>query len=397
MSHHSTPTYAVASRVPPNDANAVRSPRVNRTILILLPLLLAFVGLVIGTGAGVVQFFSSKQGFESQAAIQILSDSEDGSDFPHNVIIGGKFLIEQCLARDGGNLKKLRIFDTIPKDDIAEFVQDNLIVESPSEDNRMLQLRFISADESDSPTVLNNLISTYEESLIRKAMDSKDLASQRLRESIFEHKISIEVVEKEIQRLRNKLTALTEHSILALDIAKRSIARREILAEKISLSRLVQEAIEGEEDSHAEVVWQLKAKGYSSEGIAGEELDALELLTRYKKLFDQEVASIGEQLVDEDERFHLHSKEGRKQTEIKRKVDELVAELRPMQRQMLELKSKSMSIDTSRNSVRPLERIENGTIGKFRFRATTGDIGYAALIGMLIGMATGTTYAFILK
>lgn len=144
----------------------LRPTQPSKAKLLLIPILLSLLGLMIGSAIGLFFYASAHKGYESQC--KILFETESDSDpLLHHEIISSLGMIEKCLSLDGSKLKKLKIFEDVPSDEMADFVQERLIVESRADDHSLLSLRFISADQGSSPTILNNLVLTYEKSLIR--------------------------------------------------------------------------------------------------------------------------------------------------------------------------------------------------------------------------------------
>jgi len=116
--------------------------------------------LVFGALSGV------KTGFESTARVRIVTEGNPEIDKPHHIAICEQLMVEYCLSRDGGKLRNLKSFDEIPMDDIGAFMADGLEVTPQTDDGTIIEVRLVVPDKNDSYTVVNNLVATYEESLL---------------------------------------------------------------------------------------------------------------------------------------------------------------------------------------------------------------------------------------
>jgi capsular polysaccharide biosynthesis protein len=200
---------------------------------------LVFLGLVSGLALGTLVYAKSETIYESVAAVKIeprlkpTIRSRGAAEFApevletaHDKLIVKKLMVELCLSRDNGKLKNLKSFDEIPKEDIADEVIENLTVTPDREAPYIYELSFHSTEKGDAPTILNNLLQTYEEHLIRQYENDKSLFVNELRkyQENFKNKFNVAINKR--QEWENKYTSLelkggtNIHEMMVVELTK---------------------------------------------------------------------------------------------------------------------------------------------------------------------------------
>ena len=129
-------------------------------------------------------------------------------------------MIERCLGRDSGKLRNLHCFDETPSDEMADYFDERLIVEPLTEDKLVLRLRLITSNKGDSPTLLNHLVQTYEESLRRKVERDHDREIKSFQALLDECNTQYKQQKNAIQNLRSQKKSIANQPSMALQISR---------------------------------------------------------------------------------------------------------------------------------------------------------------------------------
>ena len=99
------------------------------------------------------------EGVEQETAEKVAQICE----MPHEAQIGNWINIERCLSKN--NLYVLDGFVDLSKDEITDFVQQNLVVKKISNKGQLYELKLRTYNPQDSATLLNNLVKSHCDSL----------------------------------------------------------------------------------------------------------------------------------------------------------------------------------------------------------------------------------------
>ncbi len=147
---------------------------------------LVFLGLVTGMGLGGLYHAQCEVIYESEATVKIepknpamfrfsnndpIAPNMENFTTRHDRLIGQYNIINACLTKSELNevdLTKLDSLGSIPVDDIVSHVSNNLEVTPDKEEPVIYELKYYSTDPDEAKIILNNIIDTYKEALIKQ-------------------------------------------------------------------------------------------------------------------------------------------------------------------------------------------------------------------------------------
>lgn len=367
----------------------------------IIPIVFSLLGLIFGLFCAFAYSNFSPPKFRAKSVISIEPNPEFGrqegnaqtNPVEHERIIASERLITACLSRH--NLMNLPSFEMIPQDDIPREVMSNLMVDK-NESLYVYDLEFDSINERDAPTILNQIIQTYEEHLERESETYQQEKASKTRGEIerFEAVVTKLNLERE-QLLLGASEKKVQETGLEVILSSVRQAKNRILV-RTELSDKVQRAItEGSAEERKELVWML----FQQKELVGEmpeESDDVEFLERFKKLISLETDTLKKQIERDNRTVLMHEEQLKNIASIEQKVSALDKRISRIDNNLIENKAKLRGLENSPNAYR-FRRLQ---IAK-NPEAIRPPVGFLlptfGLGGTLLGALFGLAIAMLIK
>ena len=237
---------------------------------------LVFLGLITGMGIGALVWSKSDTIYESEAAISIEPKEKPGLDLSrtarmtpetsdlvrHEKLIGQENIVKVMLGNN--NMRTLPSFDDIPEEEVVKEVIGNFEATADREALYIYTLKYWSKDKKDSATILNNLIQTYEEDLIRRYSQEADeyvTVLNEFKNTFLRQRVA---VKKQLDDLIDSLDSYvfadgyTIHDKQMIEQSARIGDLQEELNQKSTLRRQNAEALQAGAEAIEAQVWNLE-------------------------------------------------------------------------------------------------------------------------------------------
>lgn len=398
----------------------------DKALLIALPMVLAFVGLILGGIWSVGRYFQSPSGYESRAIVSIArTDSSDLQRVNHVELIQSRRVVEPILFRNGGKLGKLKCFDDIHNDKRVELVQQNLIVESLTDDGTVVSLKLLTSNKDDSPILLNNLVQEYEEWLFDNEVAQTAAELSQLIFIVDNFTNQKKIKEDEIRQYENEL-AVTDHKLIIKQLSAQLIQDRDILRQKVNIKTRIEKALAESDAERNNLIWALQERGhintfpdhFTSAESRKADVDstvktdtddtAMNLnenvkltLSRLQALLDDEIEEFSTRFAELGNTLELHKTEAKKQEELRRTIARRQSELVGINKDLRIFRQKKATLNAQHQerSIRnwKFERMEVADEGTYTTRITTYEIFQSLLTGTIACFTIGVAFSLIMK
>jgi hypothetical protein len=380
--------------------------------------------MALGGIWGLYQYFQSPSGFESQAVVSITRTNPIDNRVSHHADhLKGHLIVEQCLYREGGKLQKLSSFKSIAKDQMADHVIRNLIVEPVSNDGAVISLRYISSNKNDSPTLLNNLVATYQSSLSNHEKHRRRAEISRLKDLKDDGQDRVRVSIAKVKKLQDSIQTTDIAKIASLYAARIEELRSKLL-DKQHLRQQVEKALAGNSKSKTDMIWMLNERDHlksssiplekdeskdsndSSSSTSNTEAEpendsATLLLTRFQSLINSDIERMSTELASNVDQYSLFNKEALKNSIISEEIRSAKSEFEAARAELTSLNRQISEIELLDNHQLEkdwnFEQIQVAREGTYTRRATLFFILQPLFLASLGGLVIGMLFSIILK
>ncbi len=253
---------------------------------------LVFLGLVTGIALGGLYHAQCETIYESRAKVKIepknpaafrmtntelMNPSMEMFTSRHDRLMGQYNIVNLCLA----DLMDLPSFEDIPEDDVVKEVMSNLEITPDKEEPVLYELVYRCGKPEDAQTVLNNLISTYQDELDDQYKSESDKYVNLLKQVQREFTTNYERLQRKLEEIQNESQApivtdgkMNLHQVALRELGSELQDSQSKLADMVADRERANKALVSAPEDIESFVWILYNEGKIKDSGRREEQDA---------------------------------------------------------------------------------------------------------------------------